>query len=403
MESLIEHTRFWDRALYIATGSLAAISIFSIVYSSRPTIPRKYQGPIRRPIAAIDNHPYHHEAIPGGRDVNTPYGRTRVYEWGPEHGRKVLFVHGISTPCISMAALAARLARQGCRVMLFDLYGRGYSDAPDPRVYRQDTGLYSAQILSALATSRVDWMAGFTLVGYSLGGGIAAAFTYHYPALVDSLVLIAPSGVMRPSRISWSSKVLYGGLLPDWLVFPLVAYRIRGGVDVPTLRAPKNSSGKKGLDVADAAKEEVPGGRVYDDDADNKAALFENRPPLDLNASVIWQTTSHPGFVPAFVSSIRYAPIHDEYERWQVIGKRCEMQRAEEDQPAESRGLLEGRVLVLLGAQDKVTLADETIEDATAAFGRGNVTIQVLDGGHDLPSANSDACMQAIMEHWEGI
>jgi pimeloyl-ACP methyl ester carboxylesterase len=403
MESFLEQTRFWDRAIYIGTGSLAAISIFTILYNSRATIARKYPAPSRRPIAAVANHPYHHEAIPGGRDVDTPHGRTRVYEWGPEQGRKVLFVHGISTPCISLAALAARLARQGCRVMLFDLYGRGYSDTPDPRVYRQDIGLYSAQILSALATSRVDWMAGFTLVGYSLGGGIAASFTYHYPALVDSLVLIAPSGVMRRSRISWSSIILYGGYLPDWLVFPLVAYRIRGGFDAPKLRAPKIAAGRKTLDVADAAREEVPGGQIYDDFAENKAVLFENRPPLDLNASVVWQASSHPGFVPAFVSSLQYAPIHHELEKWRVIGTRCESQRAEEDQTAETRGLLEGKVLVLLGAQDKVTLADETIEDATAAFGQGNVTIQVLDGGHDLPSADSDACMQAIMEHWEGI
>jgi pimeloyl-ACP methyl ester carboxylesterase len=246
-------------------------------------------------------------------------------------------------------------------------------------------------------------MAGFTLVGYSLGGGIAASFTYHYPALVDSLVLIAPSGVMRRSRISWSSVVLYGGYLPNWLVFPLVASRIRGGFDAPKLRAPKILGGQETLDVADAAREEVPGDEPYDDEEENKGVLFENRPPLDLNASVVWQTSSHPGFVPAFVSSLQHAPIHFELEKWRVIGKRCESQRAEEDQTAETRGLLEGKVLILLGAQDKVTLADETIEDATAAFGKGNVTIQVLDGGHDLPSADSDACMQAIMEHWEGI
>lgn len=39
---------------------------------------------------ALDDLPYPPDALPGGRDVNTPYGNIRVYEWGPENGRRVL-------------------------------------------------------------------------------------------------------------------------------------------------------------------------------------------------------------------------------------------------------------------------------------------------------------------------
>ena len=46
--------------------------------------------------------PYPPDVLPGARDVDSPYGSLRVYEWGPEDGRKVLMVHGISTPCISL-------------------------------------------------------------------------------------------------------------------------------------------------------------------------------------------------------------------------------------------------------------------------------------------------------------
>jgi len=63
--------------------------------------------------------PYPPDALRGARDVGSPYGSIRVYEWGPEDGRKVLFVHGISTPCIALANLAEALAQSGCRVMLF--------------------------------------------------------------------------------------------------------------------------------------------------------------------------------------------------------------------------------------------------------------------------------------------
>lgn len=62
------------------------------------------------------------DVLPGARDVPTPYGSIRVYEWGPEDGEKVLFVHGITTPCLAVGGIAHELADKGCRVLLFDLY-----------------------------------------------------------------------------------------------------------------------------------------------------------------------------------------------------------------------------------------------------------------------------------------
>jgi hypothetical protein len=67
----------------------------------------------------ISRLPYPPDYFPGARDVDTPYGSVRVYEFGPESGRKVLFVPGISTPCLSLGGLADSLVAKGCRVMLF--------------------------------------------------------------------------------------------------------------------------------------------------------------------------------------------------------------------------------------------------------------------------------------------
>jgi hypothetical protein len=50
---------------------------------------------------------------------NLQYGAIRVYEWGPEDGRKVLLVHGVTTSCLTLGAIAHGLVEKGCRVMLF--------------------------------------------------------------------------------------------------------------------------------------------------------------------------------------------------------------------------------------------------------------------------------------------
>lgn len=63
--------------------------------------------------------PYPPDVLPGRRDVDSPYGNIRVYEWGPENGRRVLLVHGISTPGIALGSIAEELVEKGCRVMLF--------------------------------------------------------------------------------------------------------------------------------------------------------------------------------------------------------------------------------------------------------------------------------------------
>ena len=65
------------------------------------------------------NLPYPPDLLPGARDVATPYGVMRVYEWGPETGDKVIFIHGDATPAPILGPIAHDLVEKGCRVMMF--------------------------------------------------------------------------------------------------------------------------------------------------------------------------------------------------------------------------------------------------------------------------------------------
>ena len=65
-----------------------------------------------------DSSIYPSDILPGARDVDTPYGSIRIYEWGPEDGMKILFLHGLSTPGgPTFATVAKGIAEKGgCRV-----------------------------------------------------------------------------------------------------------------------------------------------------------------------------------------------------------------------------------------------------------------------------------------------
>src|SRR2546423_180974 len=63
--------------------------------------------------AELAGLPYPLDSLPGARDVQSPAGSIRVYEFGPENGRKVLLLHGISTPCLALGGVAHGLADKG--------------------------------------------------------------------------------------------------------------------------------------------------------------------------------------------------------------------------------------------------------------------------------------------------
>ncbi|KAM5534445.1 hypothetical protein V8D89_011912 [Ganoderma adspersum] len=139
----------------------------------------------------------------GGAYVKFPQGSVRYWLVGPENGKRVVLIHGLSVPAIIWKDVAPKLVAKGYRVLLYDLYGRGYSDAPHTTY---DAKLYTTQL--ALLLQYVGWSKA-NIVGVSMGGGIAAAFGAQFPHLVDDkVVLIASAGLMDSSDMSRTTKFL---------------------------------------------------------------------------------------------------------------------------------------------------------------------------------------------------
>ena len=140
------------------------------------------------------------------------------------------------------------------------MFGRGYSD--ECADLKHDERLYSTQIMIAITTSPLSWtgkgsQGGFSIVGYSLGGGIAATFTSFFPDLVSSLVLLAPAGIMRPYHISSTNKFLYSsGILPENLLQWVVNRKFKSGN--PVHKKPEDKSGVESAVSTEATPGEVP-------------------------------------------------------------------------------------------------------------------------------------------------
>jgi pimeloyl-ACP methyl ester carboxylesterase len=121
-------------------------------------------------------------------------------EWQIElHGRRVIYrvagsgppvvlIHGMLNSSSHWRSVALSLAREHT-VIAPDLIGHGDSAAP-----RGDysLGAHASSIRDLLAAMGIDRA---TIVGHSLGGGVAMQFFYQFPQRTERLVLISSGGL----------------------------------------------------------------------------------------------------------------------------------------------------------------------------------------------------------------
>jgi pimeloyl-ACP methyl ester carboxylesterase len=131
-----------------------------------------------------------------GSFIRLPDGITHYELSNPSIENTVVLVHGFSVPYFIYDPTFAFLAQSGFRVLRYDIFGRGFSDRPRAQYDLDFFVKQLADLLDALRLTRpID------LIGLSMGGPIAAAFTVRSPERVDKLILIDPVGA-RPITLS---------------------------------------------------------------------------------------------------------------------------------------------------------------------------------------------------------
>lgn len=137
--------------------------------------------PSRRHLRAV------RDVAPPSLQFRTIHGYRRAFRVAGS-GPAILLIHGVGDSSTTWETVHAQLA-QRFTVIAPDLLGHGESDKP-----RADYSLAAfangmRDLLAVLGIDRV------TIVGHSLGGGIAMQFAYQYPHMVERIVLVSSGGV----------------------------------------------------------------------------------------------------------------------------------------------------------------------------------------------------------------
>src|SRR3954467_7449440 len=140
----------------------------------------------------------------------------------------LLLIHGIAGSSLTWEEVIAPLARNHT-VIAPDLLGHGESAKP-----RGDysLGAYASGIRDLLAVLGHDRA---SIVGHSLGGGIAMVFAYQFPERTERLVLVGSGGLGREVSIALRAAALPG----SEYVVPLLA-------STPVIRAGAAIAGAAG-------------------------------------------------------------------------------------------------------------------------------------------------------------
>ena len=114
-------------------------------------------------------------------------------------GETLLLIHGMAGSSETWRAVIPQLAKK-YRVIAPDLLGHGQSDKPRGDYSLGAFAVWLRDLLDELGVTRA------TIVGQSLGGGVAMQFVYQHPDYCQRLVLIS-SGGLGPD-VGWTLRLL---------------------------------------------------------------------------------------------------------------------------------------------------------------------------------------------------
>lgn len=244
------------------------------------------------------------------------------------------------------------------------------------------------QILFATASSPLPWTGaasgGFSIIAFSLGGGIVMTFTAHFHYLVNSIVLLAPAGILRSMPDGYESVFFrFSSVVPSAYLRMLVGKLLEVNLSSPSIaledRQVKNDTGPQ------ISKDRKPVGKET----------------LDVGAIVQWQFDHHKGFVHSFVNTIMYGPIMHQQPDWKKASNVIKGEEVTSPMPSRPSKLHNSKILVIFGDADGVVAEKDVSKDISQLLETPeHVEFRTVPGGHGFPVPSCDEVVKHICDFW---
>ena len=134
--------------------------------------------------------------------------KIRYLESGSSEKTLVL-VHGLGASCERWEQVLP-IFKNNFRVIVPDLIGFGQSDKPTVDYTIDFFSEFLEKFLKSLGINKTS------IIGSSLGGQIAAEFASVHPNIIEKLILVSPSGIMKQSTFALDAYIM-AALYPNEL------------------------------------------------------------------------------------------------------------------------------------------------------------------------------------------
>lgn len=195
------------------------------------------------------------------------------------------------------------------------------------------------------------------------------SFAACFPYLVNSIVLLAPGGILRYLPKEYETPFFrYPRLIPFSYLRRLVGNIL--GVTQSSVRA-----------------------------ADLTAGEVKEHNELDIPAIVQWQFDHHKGFVHSFINTIAHGPLMFQHKDWKkvcdiITGKETGAGRAN-----QTSNLFNSKLLVIMGDDDGVVVEADLSADLLNIIGDSeHVDLKVVPGGHGFPVSSSNDVVKYVCD-----
>lgn len=253
-----------------------------------------------------------------------------------------------------------------------DTWGRGYSDAPMGIPY--DSRLFMMQVFFAVSSSPISWTGtpsgGFSMIGFSLGGSIVMSFAATFPYLVNSVILLAPGGLLRTLPVGYESGFFRHR---SFVLTKYLRRRVATILGISTNRS----------------KPVVRSEPVTTDS-------------LDLSALWQWQFDEHQGFVHAFIDTTQNGPLQGQHKDWKKVLDIMSRRSTGASSTNLPCRLYDTKMLVVFGDSDGIVIGDDVREELMGLVTeRERIVFRTVPGGHGFPIPSGEIVANHIVGFWK--